>query len=86
MGYYINPSDMTKEEFLAKHGKPLSQSTIEAFNYNGDTLPVCLVDNGIFTAAGIAYSFNEAQAFLHPDHRPKQWFEVSREDLKPYYS
>lgn len=85
MGYYINPPDMTKEQFLKKHGKLLTQVEIKDFDFSSDSLPVCLVDNGAFTAAGIGYDAHEVQAFLHPDHRPKTWYAVSRENLKPYY-
>jgi len=84
MGYYINPTDMTKEDFLCQHGTPIMGK--EAYvNITEDRLPVCLVDNGFFTAAGIAYSAGEVDVFLHPDGRPKKWFSVPRAALKPWY-
>jgi hypothetical protein len=83
LGYYINPPDMTKEQFLATHGRPLGRETISWDN--AAELPVCLVDNGPFTAAAIAYSPEEFQAFNRADdYRPKQWFMVPKEVLKPY--
>lgn len=85
MGYYINPPDMEKEDFLRQHGRPI-HSTEAKMHLTDTTLPVCLVNNGGFTAAGIAYSMDEVDAFLHPDRRPKRWFSVSREALKPYYN
>ena len=85
MGYYIDPPDMSKEEFLRKHGTLMKEVPSE-YDFSGDSLPICLVDNGLFTAAGIMYSQRELDAFKHPDGRPKFWFEVSREDLKPYYN
>lgn len=45
-------------------------------------VPVCLVDNGPFTAAGVAYDARELNAFDQPnDFRPKFWFKVPREKL-----
>jgi hypothetical protein len=84
MGYYINPANETKEEFLAKYGTPLNIEDVVAFDFSSDRLPVCLLNNGPFTAAGIAYDPREAQEFLRPDPRPRKWFSVSRASLKPY--
>jgi len=82
MGYYINPPDCSKEQFLHNHGRPVLPG---AARITHDELPVCLVNNGAFTAAGIAYSAEEIEAFSRPDGRAKLWFMVSREKLKPYY-
>lgn len=80
---YINPPDMTKEQFLANHGTKLPSPPTE--HEVDDQLVVCLVDNGPFTAAGIAYSPEELTAFQVPtDHRPKTWFLVAKELLNPY--
>jgi hypothetical protein len=82
MGYYINPRDCTKEEWLAKYGTRYT-SSVKAHTTkdgNADVL-VCLVDNGPFTAAGIAYSDDERDAFAAPDGRPKLWYLVNRELL-----
>ncbi len=84
MGYYIDPSDCSKEEFLVRHGERLSDAPC-TWDFSSDVLPVCLVDNYEFTAAGIAYSERELEAFVHPDGRSKKWYSVSRESLKPYY-
>lgn len=86
MGYYINPPDMTKEEFLAKHGQPLPNPA--AFDFQqAAALPICLVDNGWMTAAVICYNARERDVFLHDTSgRPKKWFTVSRELLLPYYN
>lgn len=40
---------------------------------------VCVVDNGVFDAAGYAFSPEEMQVFLAPDmgmQRPRQWLLV----------
>jgi len=86
MGYYINPENMSKEEFLKKHGKKIVPFDFEPFDFNGDSLPVCLVDNGWMTAAGIGYDRREAEVFLNDSSgRPKTWYLVSKKDLEPYY-
>ena len=80
MGDYINPRDCTKEEWLAKYGTLI---TPEAATHHaaGSNVVVCLVDNGDFSAAGIAYDDRERDAFAHPDGRAKMWYLVSRELL-----
>lgn len=85
MGYYINPPDMTKEEWLSQFGKPIQ--TPNDYDFSGPNLPVCLVDNGWMTAAGIVPHKRELEAFTDKnDLRPKKWFDVAKADLKPYYS
>ena len=77
MGYYIDPPDCTKEEFLQKHGRPVAPSTIVWEKLPIDLRPVCLVDNSCFTAAGIAFSKGELNVFRYArDPRPKKWFLV----------
>jgi hypothetical protein len=86
MGYYINPPNETKEAWLNTNGVKVSRAEALAHNFADDTLPVCLVNNGAFTAAGIAYSPAELDAFSEVgDPRPKVWFIVSKQALKPYY-
>jgi len=86
MGYYINPVNESKEEFLRKHGIALSADEVKNFDFSGGTLPVCLIDNLYFTAAAIAYDAQERDCFLRePLDRPKKWFGVRRDWLKPWY-
>lgn len=80
MGYYINPGDRTKEQFLKEHGTSISQAQAREHKAS-DRLVVCLVDNGAFTAAGIAYDDRERDAFMHPDHRTRWWYLVDRAKL-----
>lgn len=84
MGYYVNPKTETKEEFLERQGKRITRSEFVAFtDFSGPNLPVCLMDNGLFTAAGIAYNQREVEEFSDPnDHRPKMYYLVSKEDLR----
>lgn len=87
MGYYINPPDCTKEHWLATKGtvipRPLSLDDV-----GPNHLPVCLVDNGPFRAAGIAFSQAELDSWnqeeLEGDTRPRTWYRVSKEALAPF--
>jgi len=80
MGCYINPQDMSKEEWLSTNGIRLTEAPL--FNDNSSMLPVCLVDNGAFTAAAIAYSEHVLEVFGDPrDIRPKKWYLVEKTKL-----
>ena len=85
MGYYINPSNMPKEQWLEENGQNVSPKFAREHKIDGRYL-VCLVDNGPFTAAGICYDDRERDAFLIPDQRPKTWYLVSKELLQPFCS
>lgn len=88
MGFYINPPDNNKEQWLKANGQQVDPEIIEDFWSSKKVrthLPVCWVDNGPFTAAGIAFSPDETKAFMHPCGRPKRWYLVPREKLVPYY-
>lgn len=74
MGIYINPRDMTKEQWLLENGTPQPQPSIHRA---GDDVAVVYIDNGGFTAAGVAYNQRELEAFSDPaDPRYKLWFSV----------
>lgn len=82
MGIYINPTGMSKEAWLSMYMKEGS-----SVPYTWDSVPsdmglVCLVDNGLFTAAGVAFDENEFKAFNNPeDLRQKIWCIVPRARL-----
>jgi hypothetical protein len=79
LGYYINPPDMSKEEFLEKYGTPLSYAQ---FPDDPKQALVCIVDNGPFRAAAIAFSRREMEMFDNPnDDRPRRWYFVPKEHL-----
>ncbi len=88
MGYYINPPDMSKERWLNKFANfvgPIYESG-EVPKWEDitkdDILPVVLVDNGMFTAAGVAYSEQEYKAFTDPgDKRPRELYTAKVDDL-----
>jgi hypothetical protein len=42
---------------------------------------ICLVDNGPFTAAAIAYTERELQHFCQSDPRPKRWCLIDQESV-----
>ncbi len=74
MGLYIDPVDMSKEDWLLKNGTRIAPAFTDPCS--GD-VTVCLVNNGPFTAAAVAYSEREVDAFNQPrDGRPKVWFRV----------
>ena len=89
MGYYINPSDETKEEWLNNNGIEVTNPSWDALpnfrptEFQGDDgVYVCLVDNGPFTAAAVCYNEQEFDEFNRDDEpRPRKWYVVSREDI-----
>lgn len=83
MGVYLNPKKMSKEEWLKNkayvminHELPFDEVV------EGGMLPVVLVDNGSFTAAGIAYDEKEYLCFTADDDpRPKKVYLAFINDL-----
>ena len=87
MGYYINPSDKSKEQWLVENGFPVSLWDLKTTgfeNLKASELPVCLIDNGWMTAAGICYDEAEFNEFSRNDGRPKRWFLVKKNLLTPW--
>lgn len=82
MGYYINPPDETKEQFLRREGTLLGGAHLSWDSVPEGYLPVILVDNGLFTAAGIAYSADELKVFTQTtDPRPREIYLVRLEKI-----
>lgn len=86
MGFYINHRNQSKERFLHEKGSPISEDSAKRVLSGGSHLPVCLVNNGPFTAAAIAFDEGEIAEFSRADDpRPRVWFSVKREDLVEFY-
>lgn len=89
MGYYINPEEGTKEEWLEKYGEKLEKAPEEYWDKKKNTIAVILVKNPGFTAAAIAYKQEELVYFrdttpAEGDYRPRIWFMVPVDLLKPF--
>lgn len=85
MGFYINPEGITKERWLDENAKPISVPiNMEIFkNKASDEIPLCLVDNGAFTALGVCFNPNEMMVFNDVrDGRIKFWYMAKKEDVK----
>jgi hypothetical protein len=90
MGLYINPLEGEKEDWLRQHatlvdpgifGDSLKEQ-YAGLCYEGE-LPICLIDNGPFTAAGVAFSLNEYKAFVQGvGRRPYRWFTAPISELR----
>jgi hypothetical protein len=80
MGWYINPNGETKESFLKREGRKVTD--LDWNKIPKGQVPVVLIDNGFFTGAGIAYSQRELQAFTQADDpRPKTFYLVPTEKI-----
>lgn len=93
MGCYIEPPDGDKLDWLIKNGDMVRGQWDTFTRCPDDKLPVVLLDNGNFLAAGIAYCKEEYDVFTDPDDfRPKKYFLVDKEkllkvsDLKKYFN
>jgi len=84
MTFYLNPTTMTKEEFLQIYGTSLQEGEVHQCNLDdhSETCIVCLVDNGPFRAAGILNGQRDLSDFTDPsDPRPKKFYAVSTSDI-----
>lgn len=84
MGSYVNPKTESKESFLTRKGVEMTIEEIKKFDFTDNTIfPVILINNGIFTAAGVAFNKGELNEFTRPaDPRPRKCYLVELEDLK----
>lgn len=82
MGFYINPKDSTKEDWLNANGRRIPASNAMETIKGGTEMPVCLIDNFAFQAAAIGFSEGEVHYFLNDNSgRPKQWWAVPNEKI-----
>lgn len=82
MGLYINPEGMTKEDWLDDNNINKSMTPFSKELIGEDNFAVCLVSNGAFTAAAVAFNEREYNDFKEPDGRPKIWFIVKKSAIK----
>jgi hypothetical protein len=66
VGLYVNPPNMTKEDWLIINGKHIKQPSV---HYDDGKLAVCLMNNGAFTAAGVCISDDELKVFTDPSDK-----------------
>ena len=81
MGYYINKGlGLTgKALTLLKQHPSIAPASGLKFDHTGQTVLGCVVQNGPFDAAAVAYCPEEVEAFADPDDsRPKNWLVVPR--------
>lgn len=79
MGYYLQTnSTHNKADYLLRNygGFELMGPPVAFTDIPSDEALVCVVDNGIFEAAGIAYNEAEMKAFARFDGRPKTWITL----------
>lgn len=82
MGYYINPPGQGKETWLWENRTgDIATSAPSYAELDKDHHFVVLVNNGAFTAAGIAYDEEEFNDFSRNDGREKAWVQVADERL-----
>lgn len=85
MGYYINPKNQTKEDFLLNVGTIVPAYVVRDYKYplkKGGSVPVVLVGNDGFTAAAVMTDTNEIARFMdRADDRPKVYFLVPIDEL-----
>ncbi len=81
MGLYINPHDMSKEEWLEHYGTEVLYPP--SHFREGNKILCILVSNPGFTAAAICFNDGERLAFTSPsDYRSKRYYMVPINDLK----
>lgn len=82
MGFYVNPSNCSKEAWLINNGIEVLDRTLDWDAVPAGCLPVVLINNGPFTAACIAYDPRELASATDPkDRRQRTIFIVEIKDL-----
>ena len=80
MGYYIETnSNHGKADWLVINSRAIQ--TLGPKTGTKEMIPVCVLDNGLFEAAGIMYDQREFEDFIRPDGRPRVWLLVPRKEI-----
>lgn len=81
MGYYIETGKrLGKAKWLVDNAKAMI--TFAPVAGTAEMIPVCVIDNGAFEAAGIAFDSEELSCFNNPtDYRLKTWLSVPRAEV-----
>ena len=86
MGLYLNPPGMSKEDWLRQHGiRATAKQMVDEYQTQKEKgfVPIVLVDNGHFTAAGIGSNLDETRVFCDPkDPRHKLYFWAHLDHLR----
>ena len=84
MGFYVNPTGKSKEQFLREKGVAVPR-TFKWTDTPKGSLPLVLIDNGYMTAAAITCSENDFKDCMSiRDERPRQIYTVRVADLVAY--
>jgi hypothetical protein len=95
MGYYLNYTRMNeplpaigKANILARSSGVEEISQPKSYDsVPSDKAIICVVNNGMFEAAGYAFCKEEFEVFTRPDGRSKRWFLMDKQlvnDLTGY--
>lgn len=82
MGRYLNPKDMSKEEWLKKHAIAILADTPPASPTEEGHYVVCYSVNPGFSAAALMHNKEELRRFSAPDPRLKLWFLIEADDAE----
>jgi hypothetical protein len=81
VGEYLNPPE-DKLQWLLRNATVVAEDQQQFVDPATDKVAVCLVDNGAFMAAAVAYSEHEFNDFnREADTRPKLWFVVDLDKM-----
>ena len=83
MGYYIEvPKNKRKaQQLVYLYGAEILPTAPEFWMKDPRQAIICVVDNGVFEAAGFAYDEAELNAFKRPDGRPRTWLLMDRKKV-----